>query len=77
MSFGRNSGAVRSLTERERAELAAWIPGSSPPDAGEDAMEESITEAERREAEMDAGVTKPLTEAELWEAVNRERSKWG
>jgi hypothetical protein len=74
MSLLEIQAAVQKLPEKERGQLAAWILETLPEHADEDAIVESIAEAERRETEMEQGITQPLTESEFWSSLKQERS---
>jgi putative addiction module component (TIGR02574 family) len=77
MSLAEIQNAVKNLSPDERAGLVAWILESLPEHTEEDAINESIAEAERREEEMESGVTKPISDGEFWSALKRERSQCG
>ncbi len=65
--------AVLRLSERDRMRLTDRLlatlpaPGATEPD-------EILAEAERREAELESGKTKPLTEAQFKSGVRRRRA---
>ncbi len=76
MSVAEIQQSVSRLTERERAHLAAWLLDSLPAASHEDAITESLDEAERRRKEIDSGEVKPVTEKDFWSAIERERQEW-
>jgi hypothetical protein len=65
--------AVLRLSEKDRMRLTDRLLGTLPaPDACE--PEEILAEAERRDAELAGGKTKPLTEAQFISGVRRRRA---
>lgn len=64
---------VLRLSEKEGMRLTDRLQGTLPaPDACE--PEEILAEAERRDAELAGGKTKPLTEAQFISGVRRRRA---
>ena len=76
MSVSEIQQSVVGLSEKERAELAAWLLGLLPSAGGDDAADESLAEAEQRRKELDSGEVTPLTAKEFWDGIDRERSGW-
>ena len=76
MSVAEIQQSVAGLTEKEQADLAAWLLSLLPPASGDDATEESFAEAERRRNELDSGKVQPLTSQEFWSGIERERAGW-
>ena len=65
--------AVLRLPEKDRMRLADRLLGTLPaPDACE--PDEILAEAERRDAELESGKVKPLTEAQFLSGVRRHRA---
>lgn len=76
MSVAEIKSAVAQLTERDRAELAAWLLDSLPfPDVREN-EDNGLAEAARRCAELDSGQVAALGSEEFWSDVDRERAGW-
>ena len=67
---------VSSLSDKDRARLAAWLLDSLPPSSDEDAAADSIAEADRRRAELDSGKIQPLSNEEFWDSIALERKQW-
>ena len=67
---------VSTLSDKDRAKLAAWLLDSLPPSSDEDAAADSIAEADRRRAELDSGQVQPLSNEEFWDSVALERKQW-
>jgi Putative addiction module component len=65
--------AVLSLPDKDRARLADRLLGTLPAPCA-DAPAAILTEAERRDAELESGRIRPLTEAQFWAGVRRSRS---
>lgn len=65
--------AVLRLTDKDRLQLADKILGSLPPPPVAAAPEEILAEAIRRDAELESGKVKPLSETEFWDGVRRSR----
>jgi hypothetical protein len=76
MSVADIQESVSRLTDRERAHLAAWLLDSLPPASQDDAIADSLQEAERRRAEIDSGEVQPIGEKDFWSAIERERQGW-
>lgn len=74
MSMLEIQQAAADLSEQDRGVLAAWLLETLPPHSSEDAAMESLAEAFRRKGELDSGATIPVSQAELWQAVARERA---
>ncbi len=65
--------AVLRLPERDRMRLTDRVLETLPaPDASE--PDEILAEAERRDAELESGKAKPLTEAQFISGVRRRRA---
>jgi putative addiction module component (TIGR02574 family) len=65
--------AVLRLPDRERLQLADKILGSLPAPSVPTETGEILAEAIRRDAELESGKVKPLSEAEFWDGVGRTR----
>lgn len=63
--------AVLRLPDRDRLQLADKILGSLPPPPVPAEAAEILAEAIRRDAELESGKVKPLSEAEFWAGVSR------
>ena len=65
--------AILRLPDKDRLRLADRLLGTLPaPDACE--ADEILAEATRRDAELESGKTRPLTEAQFWAGVRRRRA---
>jgi hypothetical protein len=65
--------AVSALPEKDRAELAVWLLDSLTEHGDEDALADSIAEADRRRADLELGQSSLLSESEFWSRVERKR----
>ena len=65
--------AALRLPDKERLHLADKLLGSLPPPASASSHIELLAEARRREAELDSGRVKPLTEDAFWAGARRAR----
>ena len=65
--------AALRLPDKERLHLADKLLGSLPPPPAAAEPEEILAEALRREAEMESGEVKPLSEDGFWAGVRRPR----
>lgn len=65
--------AVLSLSDRDRLHLADKLLGSLPPPPAAGSPDEILTEAVRRDAELETGSVCPLSETEFWNGVRRSR----
>jgi hypothetical protein len=65
--------AALRLPDHDRLHLADTLLGTlpPPPEAGEPG--EILAEALRRDAELESGLTRPLTEAAFWAGTRRSR----
>lgn len=75
MSVAEIKQIAAQLPEPEKAELAAWLLDSLPPNSGEDAIEESLAEARLRDASLARGESDLLTSEEFWKLVESGRGK--
>jgi hypothetical protein len=66
---------MAQLSEKERAELAVWLLDSLPPHKDEDAIEESIQEADRRKQELESGRVLVISDSEIWSSLGQERRR--
>jgi putative addiction module component (TIGR02574 family) len=73
MSVIEIRNVISALTEKDRAELAAWILDSLTEHGDEDALAESIAEADRRREDLESGRSSLLSESEFWSRVERKR----
>jgi len=65
--------AALRLPEKERLHLADKLLGSLPPPPAASEPDEILAEALRRDAELDSGQVKPLTEDAFWAGARRAR----
>jgi putative addiction module component (TIGR02574 family) len=61
--------AILQLSEKDRLHLAEKILGSLSPPSNAMESDEILAEAVRRDAELESGVIKPLTEQVFWDGV--------
>lgn len=66
---------VLELPAQQRAWLAESLLASLPSPSDADGEDADLEEAERREREIEAGLARPLSEAELWRRVESSRPK--
>lgn len=76
MSIPEFQDGARKLSVQERAELALWLLDSLPPTDREDALNESVQEADRRRSELNSGTAALVGETEFWTAIHEERERW-
>jgi hypothetical protein len=76
MSIPEFQDGARKFSVQERAELALWLLDSLPPADREDALHDSVAEADRRRTELDSGNAALVGAAEFWTAIREEREKW-
>ena len=76
MSIPEFQDGAKSLSVQERAELALWLLESLPPSDCEDALHESVDEADRRRMDLESGKSVLVGEAEFWSAIREQREKW-
>jgi hypothetical protein len=72
MSVIEIRSVISGLPEKDKAELAAWLLDSLTEHGAEDALAESIAEADRRRDGLNSGKTNLLSEAEFWSRVERK-----
>lgn len=65
--------AALRLPDKERLHLADKLLGSLPPSSDASEPNDILTEALRRDAELDSGQVKPLTEDAFWAGARRAR----
>ena len=75
MSVIEIQSEVARLSEKERAKLAAWLLESLPEHGDDDAINESIAEADRRREELESKRSELLNESEFWSSVSSFRNK--
>ncbi len=63
---------VLALPLEQRVLLVESLLGSLPPLPQEMTEAEEVAEAEHRDAEIESGRVKPLSEVEFWRRVNRD-----
>lgn len=63
--------AVLRLPDKDRLHLADKILSSLPPPPAPGEPDEILAEAIRRDAELESGQVKPLSENEFWKGVRR------
>ena len=61
--------AELQLSQKDRWHLASRILGSLPPPPDSDAPDSILAEAQLRDAELENGTIKPLSESEFWRGV--------
>jgi len=66
--------AALRLSDRDRLHLADKLLGSLPTPPAPSEPDEILTEALRRDAEMESGQAKPLSEDAFWAGVRRKRA---
>ena len=76
MSIPEFQDGARKISVKERAELALWLLESLPPTDREDALQDSVDEADRRRMDLEAGKSALVGEAEFWTAIREERGRW-
>lgn len=69
MSFSEIKEAAAALPERERAELVVYLLRDLPPASDEDASEDSLAEARRREKQAESGEARLLSSEEFWGSI--------
>ena len=67
-------GAALRLSDKERLHLADKLLGSLPPPPDASEPDVILAEALRREAELESGRVKPLSEDAFWAGVRRKRA---
>jgi putative addiction module component (TIGR02574 family) len=67
-------GAALRLPDKERFQLADKLLGSLPPPPDASEPDEILAEALRRDAELESGQVKPLSEDAFWAGVLRKRA---
>lgn len=72
--LGEIEVAALRLPDKERLHLADKLLGSLPPPPAASEPDEILTEALRRDAEMESGQTTPLSEDTFWAGVRRKRA---
>ena len=72
MSVIEIRSVISALPEKDRAELAVWLLDSLTDHGDEDAVAESIAEADRRREELESGQSTLLSESEFWSRVGRK-----
>lgn len=63
--------AVLRLSDKDRLQLADKLLGTLPPPPAEGNPDEILNEAVRRDAELESGDARPLSEKEFWNGVRR------
>ncbi|MES2694081.1 MAG: addiction module protein [Verrucomicrobiota bacterium] len=63
--------AVQRLSDKDRLQLADKLLGSLPAPPVAEAPEDILQEALRRDAELESGNVRPLSETEFWGGVRR------
>lgn len=63
--------AALQLSEKDRWHLAGRILGGLPPPSDAQAPEAILAEAQLRDAELEKGTVKPLSESEFWGGIRR------
>lgn len=67
--------AVLALPIEQRVLLAESLLGSLPPVGDEMSEAEELTEAERRDCEIESGQVQALNDAEFWRQVEANRKR--
>ena len=65
--------AVMRLPDKDRVRLADRLLGTLPAPTAQSSAE-ILVEAGRRDAEIESGKVRPLTEAQFWAGVRRRRT---
>lgn len=65
--------AVMRLPDKDRVRLADRLLGTLPAPTAQSSVE-ILVEAGRRDAEIESGKVRPLTEAQFWAGVRRRRT---
>lgn len=65
--------AVLRLPDKDRLLLADTLLGSLPPPPAAAEADAILAEAIRRDAELESGTVKPVSETEFWNGVRRSR----
>lgn len=65
--------AVLGLSDKERLQLADKLLGSLPAPLAAESPDQILSEAVQRDAALEDGNVRPLSEAEFWTAVRRTR----
>ena len=65
--------AVLRLSDKDRLQLADKLLGSLPPPPTAGSPEEILNEAVRRDAELENGKVRPVSETEFWHGARRVR----
>lgn len=73
MSVIEIRNVIAELSEKDRADLAVWLLDSLTEHADDDALTDSIAEADRRRDQLNSGESSLLPEAEFWSRVERKR----
>ena len=63
--------AVLRLSDKDRLQLADKLLGSLPPPPTAESPDEILNEAVRRDAELESGSVRSLSETEFWNGVRR------
>lgn len=66
--------SVLRLSEKHRRRLADKLLASLPPPPGAWSRDMIVEEAARRDAEIENGAVKPLSEVQFWAGVRRRRA---
>jgi len=72
--LGEIEVAALRLPDKERLHLADKLLGSLPPPPATCEPDEILAEALRRDAELESGQAKPLSEDAFWAGVRRKRT---
>ena len=73
MSVIEIRNVISALSEKDRADLAVWLLDSLTEHGDEEAVADSIAEADRRRDELESGQSRLLSESEFWTRVERKR----
>jgi len=68
------AAAALRLPDQERLQLADKILGSLPPPPGPAGPQEILAEAVRRDAELESGQVRPLSEKAFWAGVRQRNA---
>jgi hypothetical protein len=69
MSMAEVHALLSAFPEQERIALAAWLLESVAPEPDEHVLDESLKLAHDRQAKLDSGEARSLTEREFWAKV--------
>jgi hypothetical protein len=72
MSAVEIKSVISALPEKDRADLAAWLLDSLTEHGDDDALAESIAEADRRREDLKSGQANLMSDGEFWSRIERK-----